>query len=504
MMKKSFFQSKKFKYGAVSHGITALVIILAVILNVLFSNLASRFRWYSDMTNSNLFTLSEEIKTMVSGVEAEVKIMFCADPDELMEDAEYLQYVFKTAENLAAEFDNIKIEYHDVVKEYNFFKKYAETTSSKIYTTSVIIESGTEFRLLQKEDFFLFTDETRTTAYAYNGEKKFAAAILQLTSSDTPLVLFTEQHGETLASDAATLKSLFIDAGFMVDTVNLASEEIPDNCRIVIINNPKYDFIGKNAEDESKNEIAKLDRFLDGLGALMVFADYKSSGDLVNLNEFLEEWGISFNHGTHLIDKEHSLSATGATILAEYEEKALGQSFYYDMINNLDSMPRTATKNSMPVNILWDEDPSESGNKFVVSALSSYDTAELLDLSGNVTEKGKQSLMTLSCDRIIVNNENSSQTDYIYSYVVACGSPSFVSNEYLTDNSLGNADIIYSAMRAVGREHLVADIEYKEFDNVKLTITTAQATRWTVGIAVIPPAIVAIAGIIVRIKRKNT
>ena len=316
-------------------------------------------------------------------------------------------------------------------------------------------------------------------------------------------MLFTEKHGETLASNATALATLFADAGFEVDTIDLAKEDIPEDCRIVVINNPRYDFVGMEAESESANEITKLDHFLDGLGALMVFEDQRYSENLKNLNEFLEEWGISFEHGTYLMDKENAVSIDGSTIVAEYETSGIGASIYMDMTNNLDTMPRTIAKNCMPVNILWEEDALESGTKQVFSVLSSYDTAELMR-DGEVDSTGSRSLMAIARDKIIVNNENSINADYIYSYVFASGSPSFVTDQYLNSNSYGNADIIYAAMRAVGRENALADLTYKPFDNTTLTITTAQSTRWTVVIAVIPPAIIAIAGVVIRIKRKNT
>lgn len=502
-MKKGFFQTKRFKYGVVAHSVTALVIVLAVALNVVVYSLASHFGLYTDMTSSDLFTLSDAMKDMLRDTDNEVKIIFCADPDELMADTQYMQYIYKTAENLEAEFDNITVECHDVIKEYNFFKQFKDTEASTIHTDSVIITSGTEFRLMQPEAFFIFDTENSSLAWAYNGEKKFAAAILQVTATDVPKVLFTEQHGETLTSDAAALVNLFVDAGFAVDTVNLAKENIPEDCRIVVINNPRYDFIGMEAESESANEIAKLDNFLDGLGALMVFEDYRYSENLVNLNELLEEWGIGFEHGAYLTDDEHSVSIDGATIVSEYEESGIGASIYMDMTQNLDTMPRTLSKNAMPVNILWEENAVESGTKQVYSVLSSYDTAKLR-VDGKTEDAESRSLMAIARDKIIVNNENSLNADYIYSYVFASGCPSFVSDQYLTSNSYGNADIIYAAMRAVGRENLLADLKYKEFDDTELAITTSQATGWTVVFAVIPPAIIGIAGIAVRIKRKNT
>ena len=502
-MKKSFFQSKKFRYGSVAHAITALTVVLVIVVNIIFSQLASGFGWYTDMTSSDLFTLSQPMKDMLKDVENDVKIIFCADPDELMADKTYMQFIYRTAENLAAEFDNITVECHDVIKEYNYFKKYADTAASNIYTTSVIIESGTEFRLMAPEAFFIFDTEDSSKAWAYNGEKKFAASILQLTASEKPLVLFTEKHGETLAKDATAFATLFTDAGFAVDTIDLAKEDIPDDCRILVINDPRYDFVGIEAESESANEIAKLDRFLDRLGALMVFEDPRRSANLVNLNEFLEEWGISFEHGAYLVDKENSVSIDGSTIIAEYETEGLGASIYMDMSQNLDSMPRTLANHCMPVNILWSENALESGTKTVFPVLSSYDTAELMR-DGKAESTGSRNLMAIARDKIIVNNENSINADYIYSYVFASGSPSFVTNEYLGSHAYGNADIVYAAMRAVGRDNSLADLKYKAFDNTTLTITTAQSTRWTVVIAVIPPAIIGIAGVVMRIKRKNT
>ena len=502
-MKKSFFQSKKFRYGSVAHAITALTIVLVIVVNVIFSQLASGFGWYTDMTDSELFTLSDAMKDTIKDVESDIKIIFCSDPDELMADSTYMQFIYRTAENLAAEFDNITVECHDVIKEYNFFKKYADTTASNVYTTSVIIESGSEFRLMAPEAFFIFDTEDSSKAWAYNGEKKFAASILQVTAAEKPLVLFTEKHGETLASGATAFATLFSDAGFAVDTIDLAKEDIPDDCRILVINNPRYDFVGMEAEAESANEIAKLDKFLDRLGALMVFEDQRYSANLVNLNEFLEEWGIGFENGTYLIDRENSVSVDASTIVAEYETKGIGASIYMDMASNLDTMPRTLAKNCMPVNILWEQDALESGTKQVFPVLSSFDTAELMK-DGESQGTGSRNLMAIARDKIIVNNENSLNADYIYSYVFASGSPSFVTDQYLTSNSYGNADIVYAAMRAVGRDNSLADLKYKAFDNTTLTITTAQSTRWTVVIAVIPPAIIAIAGVTVRIRRKNT
>ena len=55
----SIFGSRRFKYGSTSVAITALVIAAVIIINVIFSILASANGWFIDLTTENLYTLSD-------------------------------------------------------------------------------------------------------------------------------------------------------------------------------------------------------------------------------------------------------------------------------------------------------------------------------------------------------------------------------------------------------------------------------------------------------------
>ena len=78
------------------------------------------------------------------------------------------------------------------------------------------------------------------------------------------------------------------DAGFDVETVDLSKDDFSDDTRIVVINNPVYDFAG--IEGEGANEIEKLDRFLDSYGCLMVFSSPENSGNLKNLSDIKKKY----------------------------------------------------------------------------------------------------------------------------------------------------------------------------------------------------------------------
>ncbi len=486
---------RKKNYLLLSSAITALVIAVAVVANVCFFALASHFVWYIDMTEGQVFTLSPEAKSFLDDVEGEVNIYFTVEPDQIAKKSAYLNYVYRTALEMQSEYKNINVECIDIVKNPGFYKQFYQTAAQQIYTDSVVVQSGTEFRIYYIDSFFI-TDEDGTSIWAYQGEYKLVSAILSVTDSEMPPVYFTASHGEKVGEDGMALKNLFSDAGYEVRYIDLAKENISDDARIVVINDPLYDFGGFVAGDDGENEISKLDDFLDRKGCLVVFTSPENVGNLTNLREFLTEWGIGFNDDTYVKDTNNSVSTDGRSIVAKYaEEGTLGASLYTD-IATLDTMPKTILKNAMPINILFEENSKLNGTVQVSPVLLSHDGAKALK-DGSESDLGSVPLMTISRDTRIVDNE------YYYSYVVACGSADYVNSGYLTSNTYANADILYNTIRLTGRERILADIDYKVLDDTALDITTAQANKWAVAMTVTLPVIIAVAGVAVWIRRKN-
>ena len=274
---------RKKNYYLVSSAITALFIALAVVANVCVFALAYHFSWYLDMTKGQVFSLCDATKDFLDEVDAEVNIYFTVEADKVASTSQYLYNVYRTALEMEAQYDNINVECIDIVKNPGFFKPFYQTHAQKIYTDSVVIESGSESRIYYIDSFFIF-DENGEYIWAYQGEYKLVSAILSMTDAEMPPVYFTTQHGEKVGGDAQALVNLFSDAGFEVRQIDLTKEEISDDARIVIINDPVYDFAGINSADDNGNEIAKLDKFLDNLGCLMVFSIPENAANLTNLS----------------------------------------------------------------------------------------------------------------------------------------------------------------------------------------------------------------------------
>jgi hypothetical protein len=485
---------RKAKLDSLSAAFTALFIAAVIVFNGVYSALASKFLWYVDMTEEQLFTLCDATKELLSDTDAPVTIYFTQEPSKLMsgeDSSEYMKYIYQTALQLQDEFDFINVQCVDIIKERNFFEPYYNSLATDIYTTSVIVESGTEFRVYEADAFFTW-DTDYSSIWAYEGEYKFVSAILQVTASEMPAVYFTTQHGESIGSDASALTELFTDAGYDVREIDLTKEDFPDDTRIVVVNDPIYDFAGIEAGDS--NEIAKLDTFLDNYGCLLVFTDADHSGNLTNLAEFLEEWGIGLNPGVTVKDLSNSLSVDGMDIVAKYEDSGLAASLYTD-ISALDTMPKTIVPNAMPLTLLWEEGGGLSGTRKASAIFSSYDSASLIQ-DGSEVDKGSSPLAILSREERVIDN------NYYYSYVIACGSSEMCDSKYINSNTYANSDILYTAMRITGRERVLADIDFKVFDDTELDITTAQANRWTVLLCTLAPVVVAAAGIVVYIRRR--
>ncbi len=509
-MKRKSFQIKVYgkrrrSYVLTSAAFTAAVIAVVIMLNVIVSALFTGKLWYIDMTKEQVYSLSDEAKSALADVTEPVGIYFAMEPDKLMNgDNQYMKYIYQTALQLAEAFDNITVTCTDIVKYPDAFRDFYSTLNTSIISTSVIVASGSEVRLHRAESFFI-TDTDSGKTWAYDGEYRFASAILQLTATSSPVVCFTTGHGETIGNDAGAMRAQFEGAGYTIADVDLSTADIPEDTRIVVINDPVYDFAGIESGDARSNEISKIDAFLDDFGSLMMFTSPENAGNLTNLSELIAEWGIAFTPNTFVRDYSNSVSHDGTEVVGNYHDGTLGAELYSEL-SELDTMPKTVLKNAMPLQILWETGSMASlyGSRMASAVVSSYDTAKLVTADGE-TDAGEVPLMTFSSESRLIDEQR------YYSYVFVCGSDMFAGGSadgkdtsYLNTNAYANRDILAYTMQLTGRERILADIDEKVFDDTQLTITTEVANRWTVWLVTALPVIITAAGIFVRIRRKSS
>ena len=493
-----FFKKKKFKYGATAIAFTCICIAAIIIFNVIFSTLASKFLWSIDMTKSQLFTLSDATHELLKDVDEKITINFCQPLDTLIQDQSQ-NLVYQCAKEYEKAYDNISIEYLDIITNPSAIEKFANSSNTRIKTTSVVVTSETDFRTFTLESFFATDSETKDIL-AFDGELKFTTAILQLTS-DSPIAYFSVGHGEATGTNDDTrpaLWTLFETAGYDVRTIDLSKEEFDEEAQVLIINDPVKDFQGING---AVNEIDKIVNFLNRLGNLMVFIDPETP-DLPELEDLLYEWGIKIEDAV-IKDETNALSNDGIKLNAYYPSDTMGSSLH-SSIRALDSLPKTVVNYARPLSIVWGVDGSTTTDSIATrhasAVLTTYNTAKAYSFDEESTlleQKAPFNLMTITREEQYIDNQP------YYSYVMVTSSTDFANDDYLHSGAYANSEILYSAMRFMGKETVPNNIEHKYLEDQSLEITKEAANNWTLAVTIIAPIIAFGIGLYIQVRRKH-
>ena len=562
-MKMKTSTGRKIRYGGTSLAITALIIAVVIILNAIMTLLTKRFMWYGDLTPDLHFTISDECFDLIGEVKDDdinspiemidkfraenkaynqangltpeskdyrdenvmINILFPVEPDALESDATTL-YVKENAEELRAKFpDYISTEYVNSISNPKRFEKYLSSNTEKISLDSIIVECGSEFRIRTLRSFYVFSKEE---PYAYNGEKAFASSILAVTRAEMPLACYTVNHGEKFPVSAEVdadgnqlvpFLDVLENAGYRAQPIDLSSEEIPEECRLLITFDPKQDFISGNNGLEKEGELKKLDAYLADRNAFMVFLS-PTTGELANLEEFLGEWGLAVRrNGDDPIvvkDSQHSNLNNYEAIIGNYDvndimdgwaqglsakvifEDAMAIEYARDYKITTQPLATDETKSfEIGGNVAY--------NRAVFTMFKSYDTA-LGYAAGsqvaNATASDPFKLMGVSVETHYEQEKYSAIEDS--AYVMLCGSTDFASEKYLYSNSYGNEDLLLSVFQMCGREPVPVGLDFKEFANYEIEeISTGDATKYTVALTVAPIVIALFAGVFVLVRRKN-
>lgn len=487
----------------------------------------------SNFTEPNKFLTVKKTATFESErglyeTDVKVKLIFCDLPDNLAKN-ESQRMVLETAKDLAERFpDYIEVEYIDIWNNSSAVQKYKTTSFSTINSTNVIVESGTEYRVCTLQSFFVFNSTSDTTPWGYNGEKTFAANILSVAQAESPIACITVNHTETF-SDYELLSTLQM-AGYKVQTIDLAYQDIPEDCRLIVIYNPQEDFMVKDAVSDI-SEIEKIDRYLDGLScSLMVFVN-ADTPRLPNLEEYLEEWGVVINRHTDQMDDTYnyvikesaanSLTSDGFTFGAEYAEMGAGASIH-ETLRKSAYPPTVVFKNSTSLSFseLYDtvdyaneDDTLGPVGSYRYGAYSSngvernvYDvftTSRNAVAMANGVQVGNAGnepfkLMTITREAQMINNE-----DEDYATVMVCASTEFATEALLSSATYGNTDVLLSAARGMGKEFVPVDLEIKPFASTEISNMSTEAKNRATAILTIVPAVIVIgAGVFVLVRRK--
>ena len=507
--------NKRVKYGTTSIALVVIVIALFIILNVVFTTLSTSFSWYTDLTATSLYSITDEFKTEMNKLiykdpenPVYLNIVIMMDEDIFEDYSGYTKYVYHTIKQIEKEYPTIKLISKNITKYPNLAQDYMLTSVSAVYSTDVAIEladknherlEGSTPKLYNINNFYTFTTSSSSQSsqvYGYNAEVAFLSAVARLVDySEKPVAYYLLGHGEPTLEEEPQWSSLFEKAGYELRTINLRLEDFPfdskesRNSDVLIINCPLFDLEALDLDDVTvDNEFTKIRKFLSSNHGNMIVFEDATSPELTSFNELLSEWGLSF--GSTVIDNLHSPSSEGGfNIFAAQSDNNMASSFFSRISLASGNNPDFVFYHPISVNIGKASDmviPTNTSIYGVNALITSYDSAVCGDYRGKVDLAGMGYIQW---------DAGSSER----SYVIAIGSYNFVN-----ETANYNQNVIYSALSLMNRNQTVSyeGISFKRFESNTLTVDTSEANTWTILTMTIVPVIAIGLGIFVVVRRK--
>lgn len=500
--------------GGYAVGITAAVLAVLIVLNVLMGFLGKRINLEFDMSAEKQNSISKENIDYLKSVEKEVEIIVCSAEDmyvqymgyvaqnyNVSQDASsYYQQTLELLERYPVFNNKIKVRYIDP-QTSEFTELSTKYSNEKLTYGDIIVRTvGGDKERHKKIGFDEVYQISQDNTYASMGytmsnvsgndvETAVTGAIDYVVSDKIKKAAFITGHSSKDYTEA--YRKLLEDNNYEIAVIeDQIISSVSDEYDALILAAPDRDFLGE--------ELDAISQFLENGGklekGLIFFAD-ASSKHLANLYDFLSQWGIAVDEGILFeTSGRYHISGDPTTMLSAPMTDDKLVSGLGGFITGL-NVPMTAA--------------FESENGITVTALAQTAESVVAAPVGTPADwKGYKDYTSQSYPTVLQAemSEYNDDNELISSYIMAFSSTMFFDSEYAESSNYYNKDVALAcAERASGSDESGISFVSKSITNESFYSDVTSVKTTTVGIifiGVIPAAVVAIC-IIIYIRRKN-
>ncbi len=306
---KASFSTKAFRIGGYS--VVASLVVFAILVAVNFgaSKIPEKYTKL-DMTDQKLFTISEQTRNLLSGLDRDITIYWLVQSGK--EDA--------AIDELLGRYADLGGSYVSVIKKdpvvYPSFA--VQYTTASIYDNSLIVVCGDRSSFVSYYSIYLYDaanyQYTGTYDVTFDGEGALTSAINYVISEDLPKVYVLSGHGES--SLGGTAESLIAKENLELVPLDLiGADTIPSDCKNLIICGPETDI--------SENERDMILDYLKGGGTMTLLTDW-TENELPNLMAVMAYYDVSLTDGI-VVDpaRDHSIVGSSSSLLPDIGEHAI-------------------------------------------------------------------------------------------------------------------------------------------------------------------------------------
>jgi ABC-type uncharacterized transport system involved in gliding motility auxiliary subunit len=464
-MNTQWMKARQTKYTAY---VTLYIVIIIAVLS-LANFLAQRYNKSWDSTANKQFSLSDQTKKVVKGLNQDVNITYFDRTSNLTDPR-------GNARDLLDRYSGLSPKVHVAYIDPSKKPEIAKAAGVKTYGTIFIEASG------RKQEAKSLSEEEVTGALvrALKGGER---TVCVLTGSGEHALDNSTEDGYS------SLKELLEKNNYKTQPVNLLQKpEVAKECTVLLLGGPKLDYVPA-AVDAIKKYVEGGGRGLFALDPPLKFKG-QEIGDNDALSGQLAKWGVTLDKDL-VIDPNpvnRLFGFTAAVVLvSEYESHQIvrdlkGANSAFPLVRSMDA--KSADKATV--------------EKLFASSADSFGTTNLTATTINPNDKSnKKGPLTLAA----AGTYNTGQANNNGRFVVV-GSSTWLANNILPSRSLGNRDLFLNMMNWLSSDEDLISIRPKEPENRPLAMTVRQMRVLLYSTLIALPLLVVVAGISVWWRRR--
>lgn len=277
---KNLLKNPKLRYGGYASLITFAVIVAVIIINVLLTQLQVQV----DLTDNNVYTLSEQSREILDELNEDVTIYVLARRNE-----EPVQ-IMEALERYAQASPRIRIETVDADRNPGFVTRF-DPDGEGLGNGSVIVATEDNYRTISLYDLYSIDNRNpqQPVVMGLNVERRVTNALIYVGTGRTPVIYQTTGRGEAPVEQVGDLAQALSTENFEVRSVNLIqAPQVPDDGDVLLVFGPRSDI--------SEGEAQKIRQFLEKGGRAIFMLDVLLD-EMPVLNSVLSAYGLAVGSG---------------------------------------------------------------------------------------------------------------------------------------------------------------------------------------------------------------
>lgn len=468
---------KLLKHGTYSMAVTAVVIAIFVVLNLVVQEIPSKYREI-DLSSQKLYTIGEQTEKILKNLKKDVTLYYIAQDGTESSDIKNLLEKYEEGSK------HITVEQKDPAVSPKFASQY---TSDNISNNSIIVVCGDKSKVVDYSSMYETSINYQTYSQevtGFDGEGQLTSAINYVVSDNMPVLYNLEGHDESSMSE--TMKETIEKANIEIKSLNLLSEEaVPDDAECLFIFAP--------ATDLTKEEADKIISYLENGGKALIVSNYTDE-DMPNFESILENYGVQPVDGI---------------VLEGNTDNYVSQNPYY-LLPNIESGEINSELSSQSRYVLV---PLAQGIKKADNIRDTLNISSILTTSDSAYSKTNlKDMDTMEKE----DGDIDGPFDLAVSITEKVGDDKETQIAYFASASIFN-DSINSMVSGTNYELLSASLAWmcstddsnqisipsKSYDTTTLTVPTADINFWSIFVTGVLPVCILLIGFGIWMKRRK-